>query len=208
MTTISTAYSASAYSSASNSGIQDYANVQMDRTPPVDNDDDADRKTAHVRHHRGGHMHDAIRQTLDSLGLSRSDTKGTGGTTNSKGDQTKQDMHDFMHALFQAIKNDTPSAANTASNNANSGKTDAGAGIGTGLNALLTDVSNGKAPTDLQDAFSRLVADFQNPSNNTGSTSGDQAAPTLQTFLTQLQAKLGYGTSTSGAAGSLVNAIA
>ena len=88
-----------------------------------------------------------------------------------------------------------------------------------GLAALITQVSNGNAPTDLQNAFNTLVTDLQaaggngNASTSTTTTGTGTTASgtpvTLQSLLTTLQQDLGYdNNNASAAAVSSVNAHA
>ncbi|MEI8170225.1 MAG: hypothetical protein WCG50_11155 [Rhodoferax sp.] len=127
------------------------------------------------------------------------DSDGSSSATSS----VKKDIGQFMHALFQAVKGEsassTPSAASTA--------TDPKANFAAGLSALISQVSSGSAPADLQSAFAKVAADMQQSSSSaagitstgsSSSTSSPQA--TLQALLTQMQQNLGYGAASSSAA--------
>lgn len=217
MTTITSA--ASAYASPTSTSLQDYSNIQLDRSPDQDGDSQASGLPRAHRHHRAGHMHEAVQQALSSLGLKAADPTGkpmSAGASAQDGDaddqsgggtSLRQDMHDFMHALFQAVKSEAKSVSN-------SGASDAGSPFGSGLNTLITDVSNGNAPSNLQSAFNKLVSDAQANSNpagssaNSGTTTDTQAQITLQEFLTKLQSNLGYGATGSTASGSILSATA
>ncbi|HET8871140.1 MAG TPA: hypothetical protein VFM48_11870, partial [Aquabacterium sp.] len=68
MTTIS-----STYANPASTSLQDYSGIQLDRATDQDGDDkSASIEAAHHHHRGGGHMHDAVRQALSSLGLSAS----------------------------------------------------------------------------------------------------------------------------------------
>lgn len=70
-------------------------------------------------------------------------------------------------------------------------------GFASGLNALVRQVGLGDTPPALQSAYDQLLQ-----------RSGTQSAPTLQSFLTQLQSQLGYGVvSPTLAAGSVGNLL-
>ena len=182
--------------------------------------------------HRGGGMGHAVMQALQSLGLnlsqpaSPSSQSNAAGTTDSDGDNdgsggasgassVRQDLHQFMHALFQAIRSESAgsSDANSAATTAPSG--DPRAAVGSGMAALVSQVSNGSAPADLQSAFDKLLKDTQGAaaassfSNTTGSPASGNATSTvtLQQLLTQLQQTLGYGpASTSDLLGNALTA--
>ena len=182
--------------------------------------------------HRGGGMGHAVMQALQSLGLNPSQPASSNSQSNATGatdpdgdndggggasgaSSVRQDLHQFMHALFQAIRSESagPSAANSASPSAPS--SDPRAAIGNGMAALVSQVSNGSAPADLQSAFDQLLSDAQGPaagsssSNATDAPAGGDVASTvtLQQLLTQLQQTLGYGpASTSDLLGNALTA--
>lgn len=225
MTTISSA--SSAYAGPASTSIQDYSNVQLDRSQDQDGDAASSLVGQSHRHHRGGHMHDAVQQALSSLGLNAATPSGNPAqtsTTAQDGDaddagkggmSIRQDMHDFMHALFQAVKSEANSASSAgAPSTGTAGSSDPGSPFGSRLNTLITDVSNGNAPSDLQNAFNKLVSDMQTSSNSAGApangsaSTGTQAQITLQEFLSKLQSNLGYGASGSSASGSILSATA
>jgi len=118
-----------------------------------------------------------------------------------------------MHALFEAMKAEG-GAASGSSTSSSSGDASAAGPVQTrmssDLSSLISDVSNGQAPSGLQDAFSKLAADLQSSGGSSTSTSGGSGSEaTLQAFLTALQQDLGYGaTASSSSAGSLVTAQA
>jgi hypothetical protein len=117
-------------------------------------------------------------------------------------------MHQFMHTLFEALKGEGASSGSSSSSSSSSsdGSPSPQTRLSSDLSSLISDVSNGNAPSDLQDAFSKLATDLQSgggTSTSTSSGSGNEA--TLQAFLTALQQDLGYGsTAPSTSAGSLV----
>jgi hypothetical protein len=193
-----------------------------------DPDGDGDGRV-HKPHGRGGHMHAALTEAFQSLGLTVPDgtsasssagsaSAGSDSSTSTSGaspaaGNVKQDMHDFMHELFQAVKSESSASPTT---------TDSGSGgpqssFADGLSALIAQVGNGSAPAGLQDAFSKLAADLQgsaSPSATTDASAGSSSnsststAPTLQALLTNLQQDLGYGKSSTSAIGNSVSALA
>jgi hypothetical protein len=79
-----------------------------------------------------------------------------------------------------------------------------------GLGAVISQVSNNQAPTQLQDAFAKVLADLQPaaPASGTGG-SATGTSVTLQALLTQLQQNLGYGAAGSASpVGNSVNSVA
>jgi hypothetical protein len=210
-----------------------------------DPDGDGDGGAGRVRH--GGHTHGgggggggavgaALVQALQSLGLSTggaptgSDTTTRALTDSSSGapstgtadpSKVRQDLHQFMHALIQAVQGDASTSSaggsdsSTSSASAPASPADRKASFAGGLSALITQVGNGAAPAGLQSAFGTLAQDLQGggaaaggtPDGGTsGATSG---GATLQQLLTQLQQNLGYGSSAGAtAAGSLLSTTA
>jgi len=114
-------------------------------------------------------------------------------------------MQQFMHSLFEAVKGEASSSASTAN-----GGGDPQSTFAAGLSSLISQVSAGSAPSDLQAAFSKLSSDLQASGAATGSTdpsstaSSDTVQATLQAFLTNLQQDLGYGGANASASGSLI----
>jgi hypothetical protein len=123
-------------------------------------------------------------------------------------------MQKFMQALFQAIKSDSPAAAGAAA--ATGSTTNPQSNFASGLSALISQVGNGSAPTDLQNAFTQLSSDLQsaNPSSTASSASttatGSSSAANvnLQALLTQLQQNIGYGSSNLSNTGNFLNLVA
>jgi hypothetical protein len=192
---------------------------------PVGDGDGGGR--AHRSHGGGGHMRQALTQALQSLGLNMpqgpstaTSTSQTAGPTDSDGDSdgstsatgsVKQDMRQFMHALFQAVKGETTSGTSTTGTNS----TDPKAGFSAGLSALISQVSSGSAPSDLQGAFTKLVSDLQqaNPTSTstgsaTGTTGPTSTQATLQALLANLQQDLGYANSGTSAIGNSISTLA
>ncbi len=183
-------------------------------------------------HHHGhghGQMQNALAQALQSLGLtlpagttgaSSAGASATTGSaaqsgTDSDGDsdgsgsaptKIQTDLHQLMSAIFQAVKSEGSGTTGTT------GTTDPSNNFASGLSALITQAANGQAPSDVQNAFSQIVADLQGTSGATGTTSSSvtstgtgtgttgsgSATITLQALLTQLQQNIGYNT-TNGA---------
>jgi hypothetical protein len=69
------------------------------------------------------------------------------------------DMQKFMQALVQAIKSDSPSAASAVATTGST--TNSPSNFASGLSALIYQVGNGSAPTDLQNAFTQFSSDLQ-----------------------------------------------
>jgi len=209
------------------SGTSNYvapaALTQSVQSPPANSASDPGGEgggRVHKSRGGGGQMHNAMMQALQSLGLSMAQqTTGatsanpTLGSTDSDGDSdgsasttssVKNDMRQLMHALFQAVKGETASGTSgTGSNPANPK-----ANFAAGLSALISQVSSGTAPADLQSAFAKVATDLQ-PTNATSTSSSTSTGAnataanpqaTLQALLTQLQQNLGYGNSSSSAA--------
>ncbi|HET8868867.1 MAG TPA: hypothetical protein VFM48_00330, partial [Aquabacterium sp.] len=123
---------------------------------------------------------------------------------NAAGGGIQQDLNHFMHALFQSLRQDARSASA-------SGASSSDTGTSSGLTGLITDVSKGHAPTDLQNAFDKLMGDVQSTSSGQGSdatTPTGSTTITLQDFLNKLQANLGYGGSGGNASGGILSAVA
>ena len=184
-------------------------------------------------HGRGGQMQQAMMEALQSMGLAMpqqaggagaagTNTSTSAGGGDSDGDadgggssatsSIKNDMRQFMHALFQSIRSENSAGTTSASQASGSG--DSSTNFAAGLSALISTVSNGTAPTDLQTAFNTLAADLQASSSSSttgGGSSGTgagNAQATLQAFLTQLQQNLGYGASTSASTGNVISTSA
>jgi hypothetical protein len=171
-------------------------------------------------------MQQAMMQALQSLGLAvpgqpqatsgSSPTSPSSTSTDSDGDSDgstaatgsiKKDLRQFMHALFQAVK----SESSATSGNGTSASTDPKANFAAGLTALISQVSNGSAPSDLQSAFTQLTSDLQAAGSaaTATTTSATSAATTsLQALLTELQKNIGYGSSTLSPVGNLLNQTA
>jgi len=210
-------------SSTSNATASIFASQSVQSTRQCndgDSDNDAGAQGAAPAGPRGhGQMMEAVMQALQSLGLSPTSSDGTtsdssSASTSSQGDATsatpsggdsvRKDMHHFMHALFQALKGEGTSSGSSSSDASSSGTPQSS--MATDLSSLISDVSNGQAPSGLQDAFSKLASDLQASGGSSTSTSaGTGSQATLQAFLTALQQDIGYGsTAASTSAGSLV----
>ena len=190
-------------------------------TGATDSDGDGTSRPHHAHGGGHGHMGQAVAQALQSLGLSMpnagatnatpstsSDTGSSDSSSQSATSQVRHDMQQFMHSLFEAVKGEASSSASTST-----GSGDAQSTFAAGLSSLISQVSAGSAPSDLQAAFSKLASDLQGSGATPGptdasSTSGSDAVQaTLQAFLTNLQQDLGYGSpSASSASGTLITA--
>jgi hypothetical protein len=175
-------------------------------------------------HHGGGAVGRAVMSALVSLGLtppaagqptngttstarSTSTSDGTDGGTASTGN-VRQDMHQFLHALFDAMKNARPAAGS-----ADSGLSAPGTGrssFAAGLATVISEVTSGSAPAGLQDAFARLQTDLQGGAASSAGAGGSGAAAiSLQALLSKLQNTLGYAdTGSTAASGNIVSASA
>lgn len=176
-----------------------------------DPDGDGDAGRVHHHGHGGGQMRQAMTQALQSLGLAMPqqagsstsaassadpDGDGDGDGSNASVSSVKHDMRQFMHALFQAVKGEDSSG--TSATQSGSGGT--ANSFSAGLSALITQVSNGSAPAQLQDAFNNLASDLQGGANAAANGSTATPSVTLQNLLSQLQLNLGYGSAAGGTA--------
>lgn len=186
------------------------SSVQPGSSTPSAADPDGDGDGARVHHGKGGgHMMQAVSQALQSLGMSLPQPSGAASSSSNTSDSSgsspddgkvKNDLSQFMHQLFQAVKAEGGSSAGTAGPTSGSG--DSQSGFASGLSSLISQVSNGSAPSDLQSAFSQLTSDLSSSASSTSTpaaSAGDDQA-TLQAFLTQLQQTLGYSSSNSALA--------
>lgn len=162
-------------------------------------------------------MHDAVAQALQSLGLTlpASGTAPTTATSPASTDSTdptgaggssdvKNDLRQFMHQLFEAVKGEGAASSSSGSSGAAS-SADPQSGFAAGLSALITQVSGGTAPDALQSAFAKLSTDLSSGAGASTSGGAGSSQATLQAFLTNLQQDLGYGSAASTtAAGSLM----
>lgn len=223
---------------SSSSQTQGTQGVQGASDPDGDGDGGGQRVkgSGHHGHGKGrgaGPMQDVLMQALQSLGLdtaqaasasasaqsgassgTTSQTSGTDSDGDSDGSTSaagnvKSDIRQFMHALFQAVKAEKPNSGSAGSANANS---DPKSNFAAGLATLISQVSSGTAPAELQSAFSKVVADFKGAgtSTTTTDTSGTAGTPspqiTLQALLSKMQQNLGYGAVSSNASvGNFVN---
>jgi hypothetical protein len=213
--------------SSTSSSIASLAATQVLQPQQVGTAADPDGSSTGRPHrmHGGGHMRQAVMQALQSLGLtppagtSAAGASGAASTSTSSGSSSsdstsstsgtstvQQDMQQFMHALFEAVKSESASGSSASSSSG-----DPQSSFATGLSSLISQVSSGSAPAGLQGAFSKLESDLQasgaatsstDPSSSSAGAGSVQA--TLQAFLTNLQQDLGYGSSNASAAvGSL-----
>jgi hypothetical protein len=168
--------------------------------------------------HGGGQMRQAVGQALQSLGLTppaspsaaSSTSTGAGGSDSSSATSSvQQDMQQFMHSLFEAVKSESTTGTSSSSS---SSASDSKTSFADGLSSLISQVSSGSAPSDLQSAFSKLATDLQAAGSTAGSSTASSSSgsgsiqATLQAFLTNLQQDLGYGSSNASAIGNLVTA--
>jgi hypothetical protein len=134
---------------------------------------------------------------------------GTGGDpsgTPATGGNIRQDILQLFHALFEAVR-----AENILSPSGTAGSSSGrAASFASGLAALISQVSGGSVPAQLQTAFSQLVSDLKSiggTSASAATASTGSTASSLLSFLNNLQQDLGYGGAAAGA-GSTGNLIA
>jgi hypothetical protein len=183
---------------------------------PADADGSVGQAVQSHHHHGGGRMGHAVMEALQSLGVSlpqqgdNSTASSSNGNTDTDGDgdsaaqgsgSIRKDMHDFMHALFQAVRSESSDASSAP------GSAAGGSNFASGLSAVVSQVSNGSAPSDLQSAFNQLASDLQSAgATSSGNTGGSASSLTLQNFLSQLQSNLGYADAGAGAStGNIVS---
>jgi hypothetical protein len=65
-------------------------------------------------------------------------------------------MQQFMHSLFEAVKNEATTSASSTSSGGNEPQSN----FASGLSSLISQVSAGSAPSDLQASFSQLASDL------------------------------------------------
>lgn len=219
--------------------IQDTRVTRIGRVRRDDGDGDDPGVRRHEGHGHGrgrGPLQGALMQALQSLGLTLppagasgttattpSAPAGTSGSTDGAAapvpaqpdtaaatptdGNVRADIRHFMHALFQAIKGE--SSGDGAKESGQHGEQKSG--MASGLSALISKVSNGTVPAELQAAFSKVLGDFggssASPSAGTATAPGTSAPQvTLQALLSKMQQNLGYGAVGSNAAiGNFVN---
>lgn len=164
---------------------------------------DDDERRGPPRAGQPGGVRRAVVEALDSVGAVPATNAATTGQVPAVDRvQIREDMHDFMHALHEAVKGARRDArATTEDPRDGTEPTDATTPrpFAEGLGALISDVSSGDVPQGLQSAFDRVLGDLP----GTGAK-----APSLIGFLNKLQALLGYGSPASDTptvAGSLVD---
>jgi hypothetical protein len=187
--------------------------------PAASGDSQGDGGRVHHGHHghHGGGMRQAVLQALQSLGVSATSSSGAASSSDPDGDGDaapagtaatgglKHDLRQFMQALFQAVRSEaSPGAASTDATATSAAPATGGprADFTSGLSALISQVSAGSAPSDLQSAFDKLASDLQ-PSSAAGSADAGVSSATsltLQKLLETLQQGLGYGASTASTA--------
>ena len=169
--------------------------------------------------------------------LNQSTPASGNGSSADAGNSVQSDLTNFMHALFQSMQSASQSASTaTAATTGTAGTTASSGASGntfaSGLSQVISEVSNGSAPSALQTAFNTLSTALQQLQGSAGtgsgsasslvaSASGASAAGaanpgtgnstqiTLQQLLTQLQQTLGYNASLGNSAlGSYLNTSA
>ena len=170
-----------------------------------------------VHHHHGGGMSHALMQSLKQLLQSLPpDTSAQSATeidfdSERNGDESqasavRTDMHNFMHALFQAIRSQGQSSvSNTSPYPSGFDGSRFESALSALISQLTSDSGSGEAHlSDLENTFNTLVQDLWNGSS--GGTDG-QAAQTvaLQDFLTTLQQNLQSSVQPVTARGNVVN---
>ncbi len=184
--------------------------------PCNDGDGNDGERVQRGSHRPGGAVGEAAMSALQSLGISLPPPPGgpppdgsssdsstdSGSSISSSGASSTgdigSDVRKLMHALFEAVRSEQSSAGSSSSSASSSNSSGSqSASFASGLSTLISQVSSGSAPSDLQSAFDQLVSDAGALAGNSSST----ASASLQDFLRKLQSNLGYdasGTSTSG----------
>jgi hypothetical protein len=170
--------------------------------------DEDERRTVGRGSGPPGGLRRAVVDALGSEGLALPGATATAATTGEvpavERVQLRQDLHEFMHSLHEAVKG----ARREARRSAGEGHHEEGTErleraprrpFADGLGALASDVAAGKLPEGLQSAFDKLLGDL--------GPSGEKS-PSLLGFINKLQALLGYAApanDTPAVAGNLVD---
>lgn len=209
-------------SSTSQSITPIYQTQNTNGVSAVDRDGDGDGgSSGNVQHRHHGHnggskLSTDVTSALQSMGLdttkltqalASSDTSASSSSSGSSDTSTvKQDLHNFMHAMFDALRSQGASNANTQAGASNQEGVDPRTRFSSDLSSLISQVGSGNAPAALTDAFNKLAQDLgantSSTASSTGATSGSQSNATvsLQNLLSKLQQGLGYGASSSTSA--------
>ena len=185
------------------------------------------------RHHRGGggQIGQALSEALQGLGVTPQmmgaqgggAAKGNdgdaddGGASSTSGTSVQQDVRNFMHQLFEALKSQsgTSAAAGASSKSQAADSSAASKGqrpnFSADLSSLISQVSSGNVPSGLAGAFNKLASDLQasntaNASQNAGTPTG--AAMSLQQFLAAIQQSIGYKSNGADTTGNLLSTAA
>ena len=166
--------------------------------------------------HAGGKFLQDVTQALQSLGLNISTlNSGSAAASSAAGGagsqslspsagKAQQDLHTFLHDLFQALHQNGTQAQASANNAANSGNGDQQSSVsstaalnaynqfGSGLQNLISALNNGGAVNG-SIAGGALQTDFANLVDSMGNSKSSSPA-NLKSFLQQLQ---GYAQNTS-----------
>ncbi|PZP28343.1 MAG: hypothetical protein DI603_19460 [Roseateles depolymerans] len=134
-----------------------------------------------------------VKLALRQLGVSLS---GTGAAFSSiKAGEPVAGLHEALGEFMTQLADAAQAAGALDSTSTPPAQRDK-SGFASGLNALVRQVGLGDPPPGLQSAYEQLLQ-----------RSGTQSAPSLQSFLTQLQSQLGYGVVSSTPAGSVGNLL-
>lgn len=164
---------------------------------------DDEQRAAAPAEGQHGSVRRAVVEALQASGLELSTNARIADPTTTPDDSPvppaaalREDLHGFMHELHESVKTagrpegEDGETADQGGANRRS--------FADGLGALVSEVSGGDAPAGLQSAFERILGD----------AGGGGETPTLLSFLSKLQALLGYGTQealTPAATGNLVS---
>ncbi|HBZ56475.1 MAG TPA: hypothetical protein DEO88_13810 [Syntrophobacteraceae bacterium] len=179
---------------------------------------DGGTQVGRVRHRDHGGMGRALMQTLKQLLLSvpsNSNRQGSMGQNfdasqnddESQASVVRNDMHNFMYALFQAIRSQEPSPSSSVSPYATSFD---GSKFENGLSALISELASDSGSdnpqiSELRTTFSALIQELRN--SPSGDSQAQQAqALDLQDFLATLQQNLQSSRQIISATGNVVNA--
>lgn len=174
-------------------------------------------------HHGGRSLVKSIAETLKEMGLDSTSldpataASGTGSasaTSTAAADATQKSpaLSEFLHALFQALKDGAPAHKSTdPDKTADKSPLSAVSGygtLGTKLQGLLQSLgsANGSNPD-----VTALTSEFQDLVKTSAGSSGSTAHPSLQSFLQTLIQNLGAqqaSTTDTAAVGGLLNLAA
>jgi hypothetical protein len=211
---------------ASTNAIHDSHDLHAaNRRPLIDRDGDRQDDRVEPQQSSGGQLQQALAEALQGLGMPLPATTSPTAATppqrseradadsSSQNTSLRQDLHQFVHELFQALRqagsphDSAPATSAASSDSAPPVNLEPAPKprVASNLSALISQVSSGSVPPGLQSAYAKLVTDLQ-PSGSVAD-SGNTTPPTLQELLTRLQQNLGYGATALDPSGNLVDTM-